>query len=58
MREQGKKKRSEEVRRLVEFVRKHDARVEEAKKRQKERNAQMQQIVEEQRRITIRRNLE
>jgi len=74
MREQGKKHRSEDIRvrklnlffcrytfflkRLVEFVRKHDKRVELARQRQKERNEAIQHKVEEQRRQTIRRNLE
>jgi CRISPR/Cas system-associated endonuclease Cas1 len=43
---------------LVEFVRKHDKRVELARQRQKERNEAIQKKVEEQRRQAIRRNLE
>uniref|UniRef100_A0A914I3L8 Uncharacterized protein n=1 Tax=Globodera rostochiensis TaxID=31243 RepID=A0A914I3L8_GLORO len=58
MREQGRKQRSEQVRKVVEFVRKNDARVQLAKERQRERNARIHQIVEEQRLQTIRRNLE
>ncbi|KAL3082209.1 hypothetical protein niasHT_037847 [Heterodera trifolii] len=57
-REQGRKQRSEQVRKVVEFVRRYDVRVQRAKELQRERNARIHQIVEEQRRQTIRRNLE
>uniref|UniRef100_A0A915LEL8 C2H2-type domain-containing protein n=1 Tax=Meloidogyne javanica TaxID=6303 RepID=A0A915LEL8_MELJA len=57
-RAQGKKKRNEEVQRLVEFVRKHDKRVEVARQRQAERNAFIMKKVEEQQRQAIRKNLE
>jgi hypothetical protein len=43
---------------LVEFVRKHDKRVELARQKQAERNAAIKKKVEEQRRQTILRNLE
>ncbi|CAK5086095.1 unnamed protein product [Meloidogyne enterolobii] len=57
-RTQGRKKRNEEVQRLVEFVRKHDKRVEVARQRQAERNAFIMKKVEEQQRQAIRKNLE
>ena len=46
------------LQKLVEFVRKHDKRVELARQRQKERNEAIQKKVEEQRKQAIRRNLE
>ncbi|KAL7078794.1 hypothetical protein ACQ4LE_002742 [Meloidogyne hapla] len=57
-RTQGKKRRNEEVQKLVEFVRKHDKRVEIARQRQAERNAFIMKKVEEQQRQAIRKNLE
>ncbi|KAF7635013.1 hypothetical protein Mgra_00005611 [Meloidogyne graminicola] len=55
---QGKKQRNEEVQKLVEFVRKHDKRVEQARQKQAERNAFIMKKVEEQQRQAIKRNLE